>query len=182
MSKQTADSNRAEGDASALFLFVTGAGTCTQTPELLGKLIDLGWKVYSVLTPNVETVAPPATLMDVPGNQWVHAYRQPPLERYPFGTLLVAPCTFNTFNKLALGLADNLATAMIADGIGAGCRTLIAPSMNAGLWSHPQTQMSMATLTDWGCEIIQPMMDEGQPTMASIDTILDALSGPGILR
>ncbi|MFN8493763.1 MAG: flavoprotein [Caldilineaceae bacterium] len=162
-------------DDSALFLFVTGAGSCVCAPELLRALVAKGYTVYSVLTPNVAQVAAPAPLMDVPGNHWIHAYQQPPLERYPFGTLLVAPCTFNTFNKIALGLADNLATAMIADGLGAGCRVIIAPAMNRGLWSHPQTTASRERLQSWGCEIVPPRIGGGQVAMASVDEIVTAV-------
>lgn len=159
-------------DERALFLFGTGAGTCIQLPALIRALLAEGYTLYSVLTPNVAQVTAPAPLMAIPGNQWIHAYRQEPLDRYPFGTLLVAPCTFNTFNKIALGLADNLATAMIADGLGAGCRVLIAPSMNRGLWAHPQTKSSLNQLQSWGCEIVPPQIVDAQVTMASIATIV----------
>ena len=47
-------------DASALFLFVTGAGTCVQTPALIRALVAHGFTVYSVLTPNVAQVTAPA--------------------------------------------------------------------------------------------------------------------------
>ncbi|MFN8446078.1 MAG: flavoprotein [Caldilineaceae bacterium] len=157
---------------SAIFLFVTGAGTCSQVPVLIRALLARKFIVYSVLTPNVELVTAPAPLMEIEGNHWIHHYRQAPLERYPFGTLLVAPCTFNTFNKLALGLADNLATAMIADGLGAGCRTIIAPSMNRGLWNHPQSKESLERLQRWGCEIIPPQISGEQVTMATISEIV----------
>ena len=168
-------------DDNALFLFVTGAGSCIRVPEIIAGLISRDFTVYSVLTPNVALVMPPAPLMDVPGNYWLHEYRQRPLDRYPFGTLLVAPCTFNTFNKIALGLADNLATAMIADGLGAGCPVIIAPSMNHGLWAHPQTEISRERLERWGCVIIPPTIDgeggiSGTVTMAPTPTILDTVS------
>jgi len=159
-----------------LFLFVTGAGTCLQVPALLRALIAHGYTVYSVVTPNVAQVSAPATLMDVPGNHWIHSYGQRPLDRYPFGTLVVAPCTFNTFNKLALGLADNLATAMIADGLGAGCRVVIAPSMNRGLWAHPQTTVSAQRLTSWGCTIVPPQITDEQVTMAPVTTIVEVVT------
>lgn len=162
-------------DESSLFLFVTGAGTCVRTPELIRQLIAHEFVVYSVLTPNVAQVTSPAPLMDIPGNEWIHAYLQTPLDRYPFGTLLVAPCTFNTFNKIALGLADNLATAMIADGLGAGNRVIIAPSMNKGLWAHPQTAASRERLESWGCEIIPPLVSDAQVTMASTESIVAAV-------
>ena len=113
--------------------------------------------------------------MGVPGNKWVHAYVQDPLDRFPFGTMLVAPCTFNSFNKIAQGLADNLAMSMIADALGAGCRVIIAPSMNHGLWSHPQTKLSLARFKEWGVEVVPPQITERQVTMAPLATIVQTV-------
>lgn len=164
-------------DQETIFLFVSGAGTCVRTPALIQALLAERFTVYSVLTPNVSDVTSPAPLMAVPGNTWIHAYLQEPLERYPFGTMLVAPCTFNTFNKIAAGLADNLATAMIADGLGAGNRLVIAPSMNHGLWSHPQTKVSLTRLKSWGCEIVPPAINEKQVTLAPLEEIVQTVLG-----
>ena len=162
-------------DSKAVFLFVSGAGSCIRTPELIQALISQELTVYSVLTPNVSQVTAPAPLMAVPGNHWVYTYQQDPLDRYPFGTMIVAPCTFNTFNKIALGLADNLATSMIADGLGAGNRLIIAPSMNHGLWSHPQTKASLNRLKEWGCDIVSPTINENQVTMAPIEDVMQTV-------
>ncbi len=158
-----------------VFLFVTGAGSCIRVPEIIQALVAKSLTVYSVLTPNVEMVTAAAPLMAVPGNQWIHAYRQEPLDRFPFGIMLVAPCTFNTFNKIALGLADNLATAMIADGLGAGLPVIIAPSMNQGLWAHPQTKASLERLQSWGCHIVPPAIAGRRVTMAPLEDILQAV-------
>ena len=165
---------------NALFLFVTGAGSCVRIPQLIQELVAHKFTVYSVLTPAVAAVSPTAPLMEVPGNHWIHEYRQAPLDRYPFGTLLVAPCTFNTFNKVAHGLADNLATAMIADGLGAGCPVVIAPSMNRGLWAHPQTELSHQRLQQWRCTIVPPAIDDepaphGTVTMAPTAQIVEVV-------
>jgi hypothetical protein len=135
----------------------------------------MGWTTYVVGTPNLELIAPAASLLDVPGAHWVAGYGQPPLDRFPFGTMLVAPCTFNTFNKLAAGLADNLATAMVADAIGAGLPVFIAPSMNPGLWAHPRTRESYRLLSAWGCTMIDPQVSPDRVTMAPAETILAAL-------
>lgn len=162
-------------DDKALFLFATGAGSCDRIPDIIREFLAHEFTVYSVLTPNVSLVTPPAPLMEVPGNHWIHEYRQEPLDRYPFGTLLVAPCTFNTFNKIALGLADNLATSMIADGLGAGCPVVIAPAMNHGLWSHPQTTISRERLSSWGCEIVLPNITNQWVTMAPIEDIVQTV-------
>src|SRR5690349_5926396 len=113
-----------------VFLFVTGSGRAKEAPELIRETVAAGWKTYTVLTQNVSSVLPPDEIYDVPGSHAIRTYKDPPLNIFPFGTMLVAPCTFNTFNKLALGLADNLATSMIADALGAGCPIIIAPAMN----------------------------------------------------
>ena len=159
-----------------IFLFVSGAGSCVQVPDLIRALVAEQFRVYSVLTPNVALVTAPAPLMEIPGNHWIHTYRQEPLDRYPFGTMVVAPCTFNTFNKIALGLADNLVTSMIADGLGAGNRVIITPSMNHGLWSHPQTKVSLACLQSWGCDIVLPTITKQRVTMAPIADIIHTVT------
>jgi phosphopantothenoylcysteine synthetase/decarboxylase len=162
-------------DSRALFLIGTGAGSCVRLPELIGELLTLDITLYSVLTPNTAAVRNPEELMLIPGNNWIRDYGEDPLDRYPFGMLLVAPCTFNTFNKLAHGIADTLATSMVADGIGAGCPVVIAPSMNHGLWAHPQTKVSRERLESWGCEIVDPMITERQVTMAPTDVVVEAV-------
>lgn len=134
-----------------------------------------GATVYSVLTPNVAQVIQPELLMDVPGNHWIADYGEPPLDIYPFGTQLVAPCTFNTLNKIAMGIADNLATAMIGDALGARCPVIIAPGMNAGQWANPRIKMSISLLEQWGCVIVPPEMHEGRLTLAPISRICATL-------
>lgn len=177
----TDTSGNTAATAKALFLFVTGAGSCVRVPELIREFVSRDFRVYSVLTPSVAAVTPTAPLMDVPGNYWIHEYRQSPLDIYPFGALLVAPCTFNSFNKIAYGVADNLAMAMIADGLGAGCPVTIAPSMNQGLWAHPQTEISRRRLQQWGCTIVPPSIEDepapqGSVTMAPTADIVAAVA------
>jgi Flavoprotein len=159
----------------SLFIFATAAGTVRQVGELIQGSLDAGWVTYVVGTPNLELIAPTATLLDISGAHWISGYNQPPLDTFPFGTMLVAPCTFNSFNKLACGLADNLATAMVADAIGAGLPVFIAPSMNPGLWNHPRTRESARLLRSWGCTIIDPQISERRVTMAPVETILSTL-------
>lgn len=160
---------------STVFVFVSGAGSCVRIPDLIRLLVAQGSIVYSVLTPNVAKVTDPAALMSIPGNHWITDYGQRPLDIYPFGLQLVAPCTFNTLNKIALGIADNLATAMIGDAIGAGCPVVIAPGMNQGQWANPRVGMSTALLEQWGCQIVPPEERDGRLTLASVANIHAAL-------
>ncbi len=162
-------------DQRTLFIFVTAAGTCRQIGELISGSIAAGWRTYTVATPNVAKIVAPAELFAQPGVHWISDYEQPPLDVFPFGTMLVAPCTFNTFNKLAHGIADTLATSMVADALGAGCPVFIAPSMNPGLWNHPQTRESHQRLATWGCSIIEPRISATQVIMAPIADVLARL-------
>ncbi|MGK0170005.1 MAG: phosphopantothenoylcysteine decarboxylase/phosphopantothenate--cysteine ligase [Gammaproteobacteria bacterium] len=158
-----------------VFLYVSGAGSCVRTPTLVETLLASGATVHCVLTPNVAMVADPQALMDIPGNNWVRDYGHEPLERFPYGLQLVAPCTFNTLNKLAAGLADNLVTAMLGDAIGAGCKVTIAPGMNRGQWANPRVQMSTRTLEQWGCEIVPPQTTQQRVTLARTEDICAAV-------
>ncbi|CAF1040403.1 unnamed protein product [Adineta ricciae] len=159
----------------SLFIYVTGSGRAKDIPELVRETVAAGWDTYTVLTTNVSSVLPPNEIHDVPGSRAIHGYDDSVLKKFPFGTMLVAPCTFNTFNKLASGLADGLATAMIADALGAGCPIFIAPAMNQNLWKHPQTRISEAKLKEWGCTVIPPYIDEEVVTMAPVKDILQVL-------
>jgi phosphopantothenoylcysteine synthetase/decarboxylase len=161
--------------AADLFIFATGSEAARGVPEIARGAMSAGWNVYTVITPGLATVTDPEAIHGISGVHPIRDYGQEPLDRFPFGVMLVAPCTFNTFNKLAHGLADNLATAMLADAIGAGCPLLIAPAMNRRLWQHPQTHTSAERLTRWGCVVIPPSITEDNVRMASADEILGRL-------
>jgi phosphopantothenoylcysteine decarboxylase/phosphopantothenate--cysteine ligase len=167
-------------DERALFVCVTAAGIVRDAGEIVRGALAVGWEVYGVATPNVASIISPRKLFAIPGCTWVRDYGYSPLERYPFGTVLIAPCTFNTFNKIALGLADNLLTAMVADALGAGCRVVIAPAMNYGLWHHPQTHRSAEQLVSWGCTLVQPQIEGERVLMADLPTILTQLGIPAV--
>ena len=154
-----------------LFVFVTAAGAAKIIPHLLARCVQARWITYTVVSPNVEQVLPVTTIYDLPGCQAIRAYGQPPLDRFPFGTMLVAPCTFNTLNKLAHGFADGLVTSMVADALGRGCPIFIAPAMNVGLWRHPQTHASLERLRHWGCQIIGPRPNPNTGEMAPLSEI-----------
>ncbi len=159
----------------SIFLFVSGAGSCVVVPRLLELLTKNGRAVYSTLTTNVATVTDPSELMNVTGNLWIRDYGDPPLDKFPFGVMLLAPCTFNTLNKVALGIADNLATSMIGDAIGAGCPMVVAPGMNAGQWANPRVAWSISQLEETGARFVNPRNVEGRLTLASVSDIAEAV-------
>jgi len=70
---------------------------------------------------------------------------------------VIAPATANTIAKLAGGLADNLVTESALSHVGP---LVIAPAMNARMWSHPATQENMRVLHGRGVKVVGPVSGE----------------------
>jgi len=159
-----------------LYLIVTGAGTARRIPALLPELIKLAPNVITVLTPNAERVVSPRELALIPGHRIVESYFDGEiLPRPPRGVVLVAPCSFNTLNKLSLGIADNLGMSIAAEAIGRKTPVLVAVSVNPPLWAHPKSAESVATLRRWSCEILDPLAIGDGLTLAHDVDIVEAV-------
>jgi hypothetical protein len=115
-------------------------------------------------------------LADVEGAQVVESYFDLAIRpRPPRGVVLFAPCSFNSLNKLAHGIADNLALSVVAEAIGRGTPVIVGPSLNQPLLDHPAAQASLRTLTGWRVTIVLPL-DEGHgPRLAPDVRLLDAV-------
>jgi phosphopantothenoylcysteine decarboxylase/phosphopantothenate--cysteine ligase len=94
--------------------------------------------------------------------------------------IVVAPATADLLAKMAHGLADDLATAVL---LATDKRVLVAPAMNVRMWEHPATQRNLATLRADGIRFVGP--DEGEMAcgefglgrMVEPATILEAIEG-----
>ena len=71
--------------------------------------------------------------------------------------IVVAPATADLLAKMAHGLADDLATAVL---LAADKQVLAAPSMNVRMWEHPATKRNLATLKSDGTRFVGA--DEGE--------------------
>jgi phosphopantothenoylcysteine synthetase/decarboxylase len=89
--------------------------------------------------------------------------------------VLFAPCSFNSLNKLAHGIADSLALSVVAEAIGRGTPVIVAPSLNQPLLIHPQAQASLRTLPTWGVTIVPPVDDGGGPRLAPSPQLIGAV-------
>lgn len=67
--------------------------------------------------------------------------------------LLIAPATAQTMARLALGLADDL---LSVTALAATCPILLAPAMDAGMYSAPATQANVETLRGRGVQFAGP--------------------------
>jgi phosphopantothenoylcysteine decarboxylase/phosphopantothenate--cysteine ligase len=93
--------------------------------------------------------------------------------------VIVAPATANVIAKMAVGLADDLVTAVL---LTARCPILIAPAMHTEMWEHPASRANVATLKARGVAVVGPEAgplssgDEGPGRMAEPDDIVAAAS------
>jgi phosphopantothenoylcysteine synthetase/decarboxylase len=169
------------GDVAEVFdvayLILSGTTTATRGPELLRGLLGLGFaRVIAIPTPNASRVVAPRDLADVAGAQVVESYFDLAIRpRPPRGVVLFAPCSFNSLNKLAQGIADNLALSVAAEAIGRGTPVIVGPSLNAPLLAHPVAQASLRTLPTWHVRIVPPVDDGDGPRLASTMHLLGAV-------
>ena len=159
------------------YLVVTGATTAPRAVDLVRGLLELVPRVITLATPNAARVIAVRELSVLEGNQYVESYFDAAiLPRPPDGLVLVAPCSFNTLNKLAAGIADNLALSLTAEAIGRGTPVVVALSLNPPLFAHPRTALSIKALRDWGISVIEPADTGAGFQLASSQAILAEVS------
>jgi phosphopantothenoylcysteine synthetase/decarboxylase len=170
--------NQAPGETfDVVYLVLSGTTTAARGPELLHGLIGLGFAtVIALPTPNASRVIAPRDLADVAGAQVVESYFDLAIRpRPPRGVVLFAPCSFNSLNKLAHGIADNLALSLVAEAIGRSTPVIVGPSLNQPLLDHPVAQTSLRTLASWGVAIVPPIDQGDGPRLAPTERLLDAV-------
>ena len=159
------------------YLVLSGTTTAARCPEILRGLVGLGFPtVITIPTPNASRVIALRELADVPGAQVVESYFDLAIRpRPPRGIVLFAPCSFNSLNKLAHGIADTLALSVTAEAIGRGTPVIVAPSLNQPLLDHPEAQVSLKKLPGWGVTVVPPVDDGTGPRLAPTEALLAAV-------
>ncbi len=160
------------------YLLLSGASTAARAPEILRGMVGLGFRqVICIPGPHTARVVAFHDLASVPGVTVAESYFDAAIRpRPPHGVVLFAPCSFNSLNKLAHGIADTLPLSVAAEAIGRRTPVYIAPSLNQPLFDHPIAQASLRTLPTWGVTVIPPE-DTGQgPRLAPTETLLAAIA------
>src|SRR5579862_3328215 len=159
------------------YLVLSGTTTAARCPEVLRLLVGLGFStVIAIPTPNAARVIAPRELADIAGVQVVESYFDAAIRpRPPRGVVLFAPCSFNSLNKLAHGIADSLALSVVAEAIGRGTPVILGPSLNQPLLDHPMARASLETLRSWHVTIVPPVDEGDGPRLAPSALLLDAV-------
>ncbi len=133
---------------------VTGGIAAYKACELVRLLVRAGHDVTPLITPGAERFVSEETFLALARkNRATGPY--PHLERAD--VLVIAPLTANTLAKLAHGLADNVLTEA---ALAHGGPVVVAPAMNARMWSSKATAANVETLRARGVEIVGPASGE----------------------
>jgi phosphopantothenoylcysteine synthetase/decarboxylase len=135
-----------------------------------------GWDVCVIATPSALKFMDSDELAELTGHPVRADYKRPeePDVLPPPDVMVVAPCTFNTFNKLAHGISDTLALGLLNEAIGQGLPIIAVPTPNQSLARHPAFAESLVRLRSWGVTVLfdpdlypLPVPNQG-PTAAAL--------------
>jgi phosphopantothenoylcysteine decarboxylase/phosphopantothenate--cysteine ligase len=95
--------------------------------------------------------------------------------------VVVAPATANLMAKMAAGLADDLASAVL---LATDKPVLVAPAMNPRMWLNPATRRNAERLREDGVHFVGPAVGEmaergeaGPGRMAEVPELIEAIAG-----
>lgn len=145
-------------EGPGLSLVVCAAPLAERADDLAATLMEDGWRVRVVATPAAD--------------EWVHASRVERVTALPLVTTqrrfdeasirskdvatIVAPLTFNTLNKWALGISDNYALGVLNESTSLQRKTIAVPMIGPRFWDHPARAHSIDVLRAAGVTFIDP--------------------------
>jgi phosphopantothenoylcysteine synthetase/decarboxylase len=163
---------------STAYLMISGAITAYRAADFVAALATRFERVITVQTPNAKQLISPRDLARIANNHVVESYFDERITPRPEpGPVLWAPCNFNTLNKLAAGIADNLALSITHEMLGYGQPITVALSLNTPLFAHPLVAQSIATLRGWGMRVLLPEDRGDGMIMAPTPRVLQAFDG-----
>ena len=139
-----------------LYVVACGGPPAAELPEFVRFAGEQGWDVCVIATPDGTKFLDAAQLASLTGHPVRSQYKNPdePDVLPPADAFVVAPATFSTINRWALGTSDTLALGLLNEAVGLGRPMAAVPWPNAALARHPAFQRSVAALREWGIRVI----------------------------
>jgi phosphopantothenoylcysteine synthetase/decarboxylase len=150
--------------ARELSIVVCGAPPTADVRALVRLAQQRLWRVRVIPTPDALSFVDAAVLAAMTGNQVEVGYRSPSDPRPPRpDAVIVAPATFNTVNKVALGITDTHALGVIAEAIGRQVPVVMVPWVNAPLAAREPFRRSVEQLRAEGVSVVLLRDDPVEP-------------------
>jgi phosphopantothenoylcysteine decarboxylase/phosphopantothenate--cysteine ligase len=159
-------------DGRRVLLVVSGGIAAYKSAILLRRLRGAGATVDVLLTEAAQSMVGRATFEALSGRPVHTDLWERPLAHVELGrdadVAVVAPATAHLLARMALGLADDMASATL---LAAACPLVVCPAMNSRMWEHPATRENLRLLVERGCRVVGP--DHGE--------LAEGEAGPGRL-
>lgn len=159
-----------------IYVIATGAKKIDKLPELITLLDHYQADVYLLTSKVAYRMMQSTRLIEELENlnltivtDYGHPFELPRED-----LIVIAPCTFNSLQKLSTGISDNYILTIAANAIARKTPVVIAPAFNE-LWHHPRTAVAIQTLTEWGIRVVWPKITKDKATMMDITKISDTV-------
>ena len=168
-----------------IVLGVSGSIAAYKAAELVRRMGDRGWDVWVMMTEAATRYVGPLTFQAltrhpvaagkceaIPSESYQH------LDLASSDAVVIAPCTANLLAKITHGLADDIVSATV---LATKAPVIVAPAMNANMWTNPATQDNVALLKKRKITILDVERGSlacgvvGAGRLCSIEQILEAV-------
>lgn len=170
-----------------ILLIITGGIAAYKCLELIRRLRDQGYRVRVVMTETAHQFVTPLSvaaltnervftnLFDLDDEREIGHIR---LAR-DTDAVVVAPASADFIARMANGLADDLASAVL---LATDAPVLVAPAMNPYMWRHPATRRNVEQLKTDGITFVGPAIGEmaesneaGMGRLAEVPQLINAI-------
>ncbi len=158
--------SRPLGLTGASILLIIGGGIAAyKSLDLIRRLRERGATVRAIMTKAAQEFVTPLSVGALTGGTvFTELFARE--EEHDIGHIrlareadlvIVAPATADRLAKMATGIADDLAGAVL---LATRAQILLAPAMNPAMWDHPATRRGVATLAADGAIFVGPNAGE----------------------
>jgi phosphopantothenoylcysteine synthetase/decarboxylase len=148
------ETERDEASRSVLYTITCAAGSAQLVQDFVKVAQKADWDVCVILTPSATRFVDGAQLAQLTGHPVRSEYKRPedPDVLPRADAIVVFPATFNTMNKWALGISDNLALGLLCEFTGLKKPILAIPVVrkDGGLDAHPAFMKNVRMLKRYG--------------------------------
>jgi phosphopantothenoylcysteine synthetase/decarboxylase len=140
---------------TVLYVIVCAAQPASEVSQLVALAQAKGWIVQIVATPSALDFIDVPELERQTGRPVRSRYRKPQEPKPPRAdAIIVAPATYNTINKFALGIADTYALGLLAEAPGLGIPVVVVAFVNSALAGRAPYRRSVEELRSEGVRIV----------------------------
>ncbi|MCK4660080.1 MAG: phosphopantothenoylcysteine decarboxylase [Phycisphaerae bacterium] len=144
-----------------VLVVVCGGIAAYKVCTVVSRLVQRGAGVMVAMTKSARKLVGPATFQSLSGRKVLTSLWRPTADydaqhihvTERANLCIVAPATANIIGKITAGIADDLASTLLA---GVACPVLLAPAMNTAMWENPFVQSNVARLKEAGYHLVGP--------------------------